>query len=172
MWFSGKNAARMLVNSFVTTCSFCLWFQSAWRPTRSSCMCRRRSIHRDARPGRRLEKGPHSALANIPLAKQFLPVPHSALPGDCRRRHRTAGSGFIVAIAADVFGLCGRVDSILPGVGQPGRLPHYVSILFPLQLVLALLSTRWKWSYEPLLAFSIALLALCTVLFANAYQMT
>lgn len=56
--------------------------------------------------------------------------------------------------------------------GSLEGLPHYVSILFPLQLVLALLSTRWKWSYEPLLAFSIALLALCTVLFANAYQMT
>ena len=39
-------------------------------------------------------------------------------------------------------------------------------------VVLALLSSRWKWLYEPLLAFSIALLALCTVLFANAYQMT
>lgn len=56
--------------------------------------------------------------------------------------------------------------------GSLEGLPRYVSILFPLQLVLALLSTRWKWSYEPLLAFSIALLALCTVLFANAYQMT
>jgi hypothetical protein len=51
-------------------------------------------------------------------------------------------------------------------------LPRYVSILFPIHLVLALLSSRWKWMYEPLLAFSIALLALCTVLFANAYHMT
>jgi hypothetical protein len=56
--------------------------------------------------------------------------------------------------------------------GSLEGLPRYVSILFPLHIVLALLSSRWKWMYEPLLAFSIALLALCTVLFANAYQMT
>jgi hypothetical protein len=56
--------------------------------------------------------------------------------------------------------------------GSLEGLPRYVSILFPLHLVLALLSSRWKWLYEPLLAFSIALLALCTVLFANAYQIT
>ena len=56
--------------------------------------------------------------------------------------------------------------------GSLEGLPRYVSILFPLHIVLALLSSRWKWLYEPLLAFSIALLALCTVLFANAYQMT
>jgi hypothetical protein len=56
--------------------------------------------------------------------------------------------------------------------GSLEGLPRYVSIIFPLYLVLALLSSRWKWLYEPLLAFSIALLALCTVLFANAYQIT
>jgi len=56
--------------------------------------------------------------------------------------------------------------------GSLEGLPRFVSIIFPLYLVLALLSSRWKWLYEPLLAFSIALLALCTVLFANAYQMT
>jgi hypothetical protein len=56
--------------------------------------------------------------------------------------------------------------------GSLDGLPRYLSILFPIHIVLALLSCRWKWLYEPLLAFSIGLLALCTVLFANAYQMT
>jgi hypothetical protein len=56
--------------------------------------------------------------------------------------------------------------------GSLEGLPRYVSVLFPLYLVLALSSLRWPWLYEPLLAFSIGLLALCTVLFANAYQMT
>ena len=51
-------------------------------------------------------------------------------------------------------------------------LPRFVSIIFPIHIILALLSARWKWMYEPLLGFSIALLALCTVLFANAYQIT
>ena len=56
--------------------------------------------------------------------------------------------------------------------GSMEGLPRYVSILFPIHIILALLSSRWNWIYEPLLAFSIALLALCTVLFANAYQIT
>ena len=56
--------------------------------------------------------------------------------------------------------------------GTLDGLPRYLSIIFPIHLVLALVSSRWKWLYEPLLAFSIALLALCTVLFANAYHMT
>jgi hypothetical protein len=43
---------------------------------------------------------------------------------------------------------------------------------FRIHIVLALLSFRWKWVDEPLRAFSIALLVLCTVLFANAYQIT
>jgi hypothetical protein len=56
--------------------------------------------------------------------------------------------------------------------GSLEGLPRYVSVLFPLYLVLALSSLRWPRLYEPLLAFSIGLLALCTILFANAYQMT
>lgn len=56
--------------------------------------------------------------------------------------------------------------------GSLEGLPRYVSILFPIHITLALLSSRWQWMYEPLLAFSIALLGLCTVLFANAYHMT
>jgi hypothetical protein len=56
--------------------------------------------------------------------------------------------------------------------GSLEGLPRYFAILFPLQLILALLSSRWQWLYEPLLGFSIALLALCAILFANAYQMT
>lgn len=51
-------------------------------------------------------------------------------------------------------------------------LPRYMCILLPVHIALALVSMRWKWSYEPLLAFSVVLLALCTVLFANGYQMT
>lgn len=56
--------------------------------------------------------------------------------------------------------------------GSLEGLPRYVSILFPIHIILAALSSRWPWMYEPLLAFSVALLGLCTVLFANAYHMT
>ncbi|HEV2096324.1 MAG TPA: hypothetical protein VGQ82_07465 [Chthoniobacterales bacterium] len=48
--------------------------------------------------------------------------------------------------------------------------PRYLSVSF--YVVLASLAERAKWTYEPLLALSSALLALCTVAFANAYQMT
>jgi hypothetical protein len=56
--------------------------------------------------------------------------------------------------------------------GTLESLPRFLSVLFPIHLSLALVSTRWRWLYEPLLAFSVALLAYCTILFANAYQMT
>lgn len=42
----------------------------------------------------------------------------------------------------------------------------------PFMFALAFALIQWKWIYEPLLAFSIALLAPRTVPFANAYQMT
>jgi hypothetical protein len=50
--------------------------------------------------------------------------------------------------------------------------PRFFSVIFPLYIVLAVATERWKWSYEPILAFSVALLALCSILAANAYQMT
>jgi len=72
-------------------------------------------------------------------------------------------SYLVYVVAAMLFYLAwGTLDS----------LPRYLSVLFPLYLALALVSTRWRWLYEPLLAFSVAFLAYCTVLFANAYQMT
>jgi hypothetical protein len=82
------------------------------------------------------------------------------------------GAGFFLRLRATY--LVYAVASILfcMSWGTLEALPRYISIIFPIYIVLALLSSRWKWLYEPLLAFSIALLALCTVLFANAYQMT
>lgn len=82
------------------------------------------------------------------------------------------GAGFFLRLRATY--LVYAVTSILFCLswGTLEALPRYVSMVFPIYIVLALLSSRWKWLYEPLLAISIALLALCTVLFANAYQMT
>jgi hypothetical protein len=56
--------------------------------------------------------------------------------------------------------------------GSLEALPRHLSMLFPIYLIMSLLSVRWGWLYEPLLALSIAFLAYCTVLFANAYWMT
>jgi hypothetical protein len=83
-----------------------------------------------------------------------------------------AGAGFYLRLRATYLVYAAIALLFYLAWGSLEGLPRYVSILFPIHLVLALLSVRWKWMYEPLLAFSIALLALCTVLFANAYQMT
>jgi Gpi18-like mannosyltransferase len=76
---------------------------------------------------------------------------------------RIRASYLVYAVVAVLFYLAwGTLDA----------LPRFLSVLFPVHLTLALISTRWDWMYEPLLAFSIGLLAYCTILFANAYQMT
>jgi hypothetical protein len=82
------------------------------------------------------------------------------------------GAGFFLRLRAPY--LVYAVVSLLFYLawGSLEALPRYISMVFPFHIVLALLSCRWKWMYEPLLAFSIALLALDTVLFANAYYMT
>jgi hypothetical protein len=82
------------------------------------------------------------------------------------------GIGFFFRIRVTYLVYAGVALLFYLAWGSLEGLPRYVSILFPIHIVLALLSVRWKWMYEPLLAFSIALLALCTILFANAYQMT
>jgi hypothetical protein len=82
------------------------------------------------------------------------------------------GAGFFLRLRATylVYAVASIIFCLSWGTLE--GMPRYLSILFPIHIVLALLSSRWKWLYEPLLAFSIALLALCTVLFANAYHMT
>jgi hypothetical protein len=69
----------------------------------------------------------------------------------------------VYAVVSALFALSwGTLDGV----------PRYISAIFPVYGGLALCATRWKWTYEPILALSVALLALCTVLFANAYQIT
>ena len=50
--------------------------------------------------------------------------------------------------------------------------PRYLSIIFPLFIVLGLITARFEGAYEWLLAASVAVLTLCTVLIANGYWMT
>ena len=56
--------------------------------------------------------------------------------------------------------------------GNMDGVPRYFSVIFPLYIALGVATERWKWSYEPILALSVALLALCSLLAANAYQMS
>jgi mannosyltransferase PIG-V len=83
-----------------------------------------------------------------------------------------AGAGFFLRIRATYLVYMAAAIPFYLMWGSLDGLPRYLAILFPLHIVLALLSVRWKWLYEPMLAFSIAFLALCTILFANAYAMT
>jgi hypothetical protein len=50
--------------------------------------------------------------------------------------------------------------------------PRYLSIEFPLYIVLAVAATRAKWLYEPLFACSSGLFVLSAVLSANGYWFT
>jgi hypothetical protein len=51
-------------------------------------------------------------------------------------------------------------------------IPRYLTVVFPFFIVVAVLTTRYAWSYIPLLASSVALLTLCTVLLAMGFWMT
>jgi Gpi18-like mannosyltransferase len=56
--------------------------------------------------------------------------------------------------------------------GTMASSPRYLSIIFPLFIVLGLLTTRFEGAYEWVLAASVTLLTLCTVMIANGYWMT
>ena len=56
--------------------------------------------------------------------------------------------------------------------GTMASSPRFLSIIFPLFIVLGLITARFEGVYEWLLAASVALLTLCTVLIANGYWMT
>lgn len=45
----------------------------------------------------------------------------------------------------------------------------WLSIAFPLYIILAVITRRFDWTYEPMLACSFTLLAFCTVLVANGH---
>ena len=51
-------------------------------------------------------------------------------------------------------------------------IPRFLSVIFPLFLVLGITTTRFKTAYEPLLACSVGLLTICTILFCAGYWMT
>lgn len=50
--------------------------------------------------------------------------------------------------------------------------PRFLSVEFPLFIILGVLVARWRWSYEPLLGISVGLLTLCTMLSASGYWIT
>ncbi|HSH40009.1 MAG TPA: mannosyltransferase family protein [Chthoniobacterales bacterium] len=51
-------------------------------------------------------------------------------------------------------------------------MPRYLSVLFPVFVVLGVVAVRFGWSYELIFACSTVLLTVCTILSANGYWMT
>ena len=56
--------------------------------------------------------------------------------------------------------------------GTMASSPRFLSIIFPLFIVLGLITARFEGVYAWLLAASVAALTLCTILLANGYWMT
>jgi hypothetical protein len=81
-------------------------------------------------------------------------------------------AGFWVKIRPSYLVWTGVLIAFSLSWGTMASSPRYLSIIFPLFIVLGLLTTRFAGAYEWLLAASVTLLALCTVMIANGYWMT
>lgn len=69
-------------------------------------------------------------------------------------------SYFVYALVGFIFPLCWTTLS---------NMFRYFSVLFPIYIVLALITTRHRWSYPCLVAFSAGFMTLCVIVWANAY---
>jgi hypothetical protein len=81
-------------------------------------------------------------------------------------------AGFWLKIRLSYLVWIGAVMLFSLSWGTMASSPRYLSIIFPLFIVLALITTRFEGVYEWLLAASVAVLTLCTILIANGYWMT
>ena len=81
-------------------------------------------------------------------------------------------AGFWVKIRPSYLVWTGVLIAFSLSWGTMASSPRYLSIIFPLFIVLGLLTTRFEGAYEWLLAASVTLLTLCTVMIANGYWMT
>jgi hypothetical protein len=82
------------------------------------------------------------------------------------------GVGLALKIRASYLVYMALLTSVYLCSGTLEAMPRYFSVEFPLFIVIGLIVARFERAYEPLLAASIALLTLCTVLSANGYWMT
>ena len=103
---------------------------------------------------------------------ELLTLPPHSLPRVRDRRDSSALPRDSASSASGLLELCGRFGPLRSFVVHARGDTQIPERVFPFYVVLASLAERAKWTYEPLLALSSALLALCTVAFANAYQMT
>lgn len=81
-----------------------------------------------------------------------------------------AGAWFRLPVAYSLYALAATFIYISARFVE--GLPRYFSVIFPLYIAAALVSTRWPRLTKPLLVFSAAILALSVTLFVNGYWFT
>jgi hypothetical protein len=80
--------------------------------------------------------------------------------------------GLLLRIRASYLAYCAALTLIYLCSATFEALPRYVSVEFPLFIILGLVATRYRWTYEPLFTCSVALLTLCTIMSGNGYWLT
>ena len=80
--------------------------------------------------------------------------------------------GFFVRIRASYMVWAGLLLAVYLCGNSLEAIPRYLSILFPLYVVLGVVAIRFPWSYEVIFASSTVVLTICTILSANGYWMT
>lgn len=81
-------------------------------------------------------------------------------------------AGFWLKIRLSYLVWIGLLIAFSLSWGTMASSPRYLSIIFPLFIVLGLITARFEGAYEWLLAASVTVLTLCTVMIANGYWMT
>lgn len=80
--------------------------------------------------------------------------------------------GFFLRLRASYLVWSGVLLAVYLCGNSLEAIPRYLSILFPLYIVLGVVAIRFRWTYEIIFAASTVLLTICTILSANGYWMT
>jgi hypothetical protein len=81
-------------------------------------------------------------------------------------------TGFVVKLRASYLVWSGLLLAVYLCGNSLEAIPRYLSILYPLFIVLGIIAIRFRWSYDLIFAASTTLLTICTILSANGYWMT
>ena len=80
--------------------------------------------------------------------------------------------GFFLKLRASYLIWAGLLLAVYLCGNSLEAIPRYLSVLFPLFIILGVVAVRFPWSYELIFASSTVLLTICTLLSANGYWMT
>ena len=80
--------------------------------------------------------------------------------------------GFFLRVRASYMVWAGLLLAIYLCGNSLEAMPRYLSVVFPIFIVLGIVAIRFRWSYELIFATSTVVLTVCTILSANGYWMT